>query len=108
MSSDIEGSVRRAGVSGRSPVAMAQHDAALFEPRRNLHASSGRESPLLAVVRYRTMGDRLDVDRAPGATVSPGMRAELEEMREVEERLATWAAGRVASLERPHSSRKAQ
>jgi predicted nuclease of restriction endonuclease-like (RecB) superfamily len=67
----------------------------------------GIESPL-AVVRYRTMGDRLDVDRAPGATVSPGMRAELEEMREVEERLATWAAGRVASLEQPHSSRKAQ
>jgi predicted nuclease of restriction endonuclease-like (RecB) superfamily len=61
----------------------------------------GIESPL-AVVRYRTRGDRLDVDRAPTATVSPGMRAELEEMREVEERLATWAAGRVTSLEQPH------
>jgi predicted nuclease of restriction endonuclease-like (RecB) superfamily len=62
----------------------------------------GIESPL-AVVRYRTRGDRLDVDRTPTATVSPGMRAELEEMREVEERLATWAAGRVISLEQPHS-----
>jgi hypothetical protein len=63
----------------------------------------GIESPL-AVVRYRTRGDRLDVDRTPTATVSPGMRAELEEMREVEERLATWAAGRVTSLEQPHPS----
>jgi predicted nuclease of restriction endonuclease-like (RecB) superfamily len=60
----------------------------------------GIESPL-AVVRYRTRGDRLDVDRRTGAAISPGMRVELEEMRDVEERLATWATGRIASLERP-------
>jgi predicted nuclease of restriction endonuclease-like (RecB) superfamily len=58
----------------------------------------GINSPL-AVVRYRTRDDRLHVDRTSEASVSAGMRAELEEMREVEERLATWAAGRVASLE---------
>jgi predicted nuclease of restriction endonuclease-like (RecB) superfamily len=67
----------------------------------------GIESPL-AVVRYRTAGDRLDVDSAGGATVSPGMRVELEEMREVEERLATWVVGRVASLEQPDPTRKTQ
>lgn len=34
-------------------------------------------------------GDRLDVNRATGATVPAGMRAELEEIRDVDERLAT-------------------
>lgn len=63
----------------------------------------GIESPL-AVVRYRTRGDRLDIDHAAEAAVCPGMRVELEQMREVEERLATWVAGRVASLEQPDSS----
>jgi hypothetical protein len=60
----------------------------------------GIDKPL-AIVRYRTHGDRLDIDRTPGAAVSAGMRGELEQMREVEKRLATWATSRIASLEHP-------
>lgn len=60
----------------------------------------GIERPL-AVVRYSTSGDRLAVEPDPEASVSAAMRRELDQMREVEERLATWATERVASLEQP-------
>lgn len=58
----------------------------------------------LAVVRYYTSGDRLTVEPAPEAAVSAAMRSELDQMREVEERLATWATERIASLEQPEAN----
>ncbi len=62
----------------------------------------GIERPL-AVVRYYTSGNRLDVESDSEASVSAGMHGELDQIREVEERLATWATERIASLEQPEA-----